>query len=193
MHHLSRWAATFHFRLSWFNILISPVWCHQADTCVHVCDWVCLLQTVMEDEKLRSWRWSKNRTSGKQSGCGAWWMPQAFFSLSAFFFSLLISLPTEPPSISPNSLTASISEGVFACAHVLEMCSNVYSFRSSACCNVRRAADDWLSPDTLMLMTAALLFPLTTQSKEKSQKHTYIMDCISGKSWRVKILPLGLH
>lgn len=175
-HHSSRWAATFHLRLSWFNILISPVWCHKVDACVRVCAWVCLLQTVMEgkDEKLRSWRWRKDRTPGKQSDCGAWWMLlQLSFLYLLSFSPLLIFPPPEPPSISPNSLMASISEGAFACAHMHLRCFQMWFICSEQQLVLMWAAADWLFSwhrGGLMPMMAALLLPLITQSNREVSK-----------------------
>lgn len=103
---------------------------------------VCLLQTVMEGkaEKLRSWRWRKDRTPGKQSDCGAWWM-----LLELSFLYLLSFSSAYLPSFQASVYFSKLSDGTNQCAymcmraHALQMLSYViYSFWTTACFNVQR-------------------------------------------------------
>lgn len=136
MHHSSCWAATFHLRLSWFNILISPVWCHKVDACVRACMCVRVSLLITDSDGRKRWETEKLEMKKRPNTGKTIWLwslmdaPRAFFSLSAFFFPLLIFLPPEPPSISPNSLMASISEGVFACARMHSRCFQMWFIRS---------------------------------------------------------------
>lgn len=169
MQYSSHRDTTSHLKPSWFNILISPVWCHKSRwVCVCVC--VCLLipdsdgKNRWETEELADEERPKHQENNlivELDGC--YWSFLFFICLP---FPLLIVLPPKPPSIS-KSLTASIRVEVCMHAHALEMASNViYLFETTACFNVRRACDDELLPDTvggLILMMATLLLPLITQ------------------------------
>lgn len=187
MHHSSHWAATFHLRLSWFNILISPVWCHKVDVCVCVPESAYYGQRWKE--KMRNWEAGdeemtehrENNLIVELDGCSS-----SFLFFICFLFPLLIFLPPKPPSISPNSLMASISEGVFACAHMHLRCFQMWFIRSE---------------QQLVLMCGGLLmigffltqagdwcwwwppccFHSSLNQKSESQKHTYIMDCVPWK------------
>lgn len=119
MQYSSHRDTTSHLTLSWFNILISPVWCHKSRwVCVCVC--VCLFQTVMErtDERLWSWRMKKRPNTKKT--IWLWSLMDAigaFYSLSAFLF---LSLSSFLPSLRLflQSLWRHQSEWKSACTHV---------------------------------------------------------------------------
>lgn len=134
MHHSSCWDATSHLKSSWFNILISPVWCHK-HRCVRVCVGACVLVLITDSDGRKRWETEEladeektehreNNLIVKLDGCSS-----SFLFFICFPFPPLIFLPPEPPSLSLNSLTASISEGVFACAHIRWRCFQTWFIR----------------------------------------------------------------
>ena len=126
MHHPSCCEAASHLSLPWFNILMTPGQQHAKEihlSRVCVCVFVCVLKSIRESEWKKRWgiegladaeRVKKRLNAGKTI-----WLCRlmdASRALSLFFIcfplSLLISLPPEPSSLSPNLLTASIKEEV---------------------------------------------------------------------------------
>lgn len=150
-------------------------------------------------EKMRNWgAGDEEKTEHRENnliveldGCSS-----SFLSFICFLFPLLIFLPPKPPSISPNSLMASISEGVFACAHMHLRCFQMWFIRSE---------------QQLVLMCGGLLmigFILTqvgdwccrpAASTHHSIKKGSLKNiraswtAFPGKRWRIKTTPLGLH
>lgn len=129
-------------------------------------------------EEMRNWgagdeektKHRENNLIVELDGCSS-----SFLFFICFLFPLLIFLPSEPLSISPNSLMAPISAHTCACAHMHFRCFHMWFIRSEQqlVLMCRGAADDWLFPDTgrgLMLMMAALLLPLITQSNREVSK-----------------------
>lgn len=149
--------------------------------CVHVCACESAYYRQWWKEKMRNWEaGDEEKTEHRENnliveldGCSS-----SFLFFICFLFPSPY-LPSSRASVYFSKLSDGISQWGSLCmrAHALEMLSNViYSFWTTACFNVRRAADDWLFPDTgggLMLMMAPLLLPLITQSSRDVSK-TYV-------------------
>lgn len=189
--------------------------CVRMCVCEHYREWVKRKDEESRGWQMQR-RERKDRTPGKQSDCAAWWMLLELFlsSLSAFLFLFLSpSLPSRrlflqtrwqhqsKEEVSERNVMGEHARrwaGERVRRHRGELPSEtIYSFwTTTTSFNVWRGDDDLLFGEFIfygwhrrgvMLMKAALLLPLITQSNTKCQQNE---SCITsfGTSWSIEKL-----